>query len=103
MERFRPERVLYSVYRSGETAQLVIDVSAMWERRMNALRAHRSQLDPAAGPSTYLTGPGFLAEVEARGRTLGALAGVAHAEGYRLRGPVVMHDPLALLLRKESR
>lgn len=101
-ERFRPARLLYSLYRSGETPQLVVDVSTVWERRMAALAAHRSQLDPAAGPATYLTAPGFLEEVEARGRHFGALAGVRHGEGYRLRGPVVLHDARVLLQRQEA-
>lgn len=100
-ERFRPERLLYALYRSGETPQLVVDVSSVWDKRMAALAAHRSQLDPAAGLSTYLTVPGFLEEVEARGRHFGSLAGVRHGEGYRLRGPVVLHDARVLLHAKE--
>lgn len=102
-ERFRPERLLFAVYRSGEAPDMVVDVSAVWERRMAALQAHRSQLDPSAGPATYLTAPGFLDEVEARGRYFGALAGVRHGEGYRVRGPVVVHDARVLLHAKESR
>ena len=61
------------------------------------LRAHVSQLDPAAGPATYLTASGFLESVEARALALGALAGVRHAEGYRVRGPLAVHDARSLL------
>jgi hypothetical protein len=64
---------------------------------MQAVRAHRSQLDPAHGPTTYLTEPGFLDEIEARGRSLGALIGARYGEGYRLRGPVPVTDARALL------
>jgi N-acetylglucosamine malate deacetylase 1 len=64
---------------------------------MRAVRAHRSQLDPASGPPTYLTQPGFLEEIEARGRALGALIGARHGEGYRVRGPVPVTDARALL------
>lgn len=96
-ERFRPQHLLYALYRSGETPQLVVDVSAVWARRVAALAAHHSQFDPDLGSSTYLTAPGFLEEVEARGRHFGALAGVRHGEGYRLRGPVVLHDARVLL------
>jgi hypothetical protein len=31
---------------------------------------------------------------------VGALAGVTHAEGYRVRGPFVVADPRALLAPK---
>jgi bacillithiol biosynthesis deacetylase BshB1 len=95
-ERFRPARVLFAIHRSGVSPHVVVDVSETWERRQAALRAHASQLDPAAGPGTYLTQPGFLESVEARARAWGALAGVAHAEGYRVRGPLALLDARAL-------
>ena len=96
-ERFRPARLLYAVYRGGACASLVVDVTSVWEQRMAALRAHASQLDPAAGASTYLTSPGFLAEVEARSRVFGAGTGGTFAEGYRTRGPLVLGDARALI------
>jgi N-acetylglucosamine malate deacetylase 1 len=96
-ERHRPERLLFALYRTDRPAHLVVDVSAVWERRMAALHAHQSQLDPARGPSTYLTDPGFESEVEARARTFGAAIGVRHGEGYRVRGPVAITDARALL------
>jgi len=96
-ERFRPARVLFAIHRSGVAPHLLVDVSEVWEKRQAALRAHASQLDPAAGPATYLTAPGFLESVEARARHWGALAGVTHAEGYRVRGPLALLDARALL------
>jgi bacillithiol biosynthesis deacetylase BshB1 len=96
-ERFRPPRVLFAIHRSGVAPHLLVDVSEVWQKRQEALRAHASQLDPAAGPATYLTAPGFLEAVEARARAWGALAGVTHAEGYRVRGPFALLDPRALL------
>ena len=96
-ERFRPGRLLFALYRGERPARLVVDVSEVWAARMAALQAHASQLDPALGPATYLTAPGFLAEVEARARTFGARIGCAHGEGYRMRGPFAIHDARALL------
>jgi bacillithiol biosynthesis deacetylase BshB1 len=96
-ERHRPERLLFALYRADRPAQLVVDVTPVWERRMAALRAHASQLDPARGPATYLTQPGFVAEVEARGRRWGALIGAGFGEGYRTRGPLAVTDARALL------
>ncbi len=96
-ERWRPARLLYALYRGEARARLVVDVTGVWERRMAALRAHASQLDPQAGPPTYLTAPGFLAEVEARARVLGARTGGTYGEGYRSRGPLVIADARALL------
>ncbi len=96
-ERFRPARLLFALYRSGTAPHLVVDVSDVWPRRVAALRAHASQLDPAAGPGTYLTQTGFVESVEARARAWGALAGVEYAEGYRVRGPLALLDARALL------
>jgi len=95
--RHRPERLLFALYRGAARAHLVVDVSAAWERRMRAVRVHQSQLDPARGAATYLTEAGFLEEIEARARSLGALIGVRYGEGYRVRGPVPVTDARALL------
>ena len=96
-ERFRPARLLYALYRGTARAQLVVDVTPVWERRVAAIAAHASQLDPAAGPDTYLTAPGFLSEVEARARVFGASTGGMFGEGFRSRGPLVLADARALL------
>jgi bacillithiol biosynthesis deacetylase BshB1 len=95
--RHRPERLLFAIYRSAARPHLVVDVSAAWERRVRAVRMHASQLDPARGPATYLTEPGFLEEIEAHARSLGALIGARYGEGYRVRGPVPVTDARALL------
>ena len=96
-ERHRPGRVLYALYRTAAPPHLVVDIGPVWERRRRALEAHASQLDPAQGPSTYLTEPGFLAEVEGRARALGALIGATYGEGFRARGPLAVSDVGALL------
>lgn len=101
-ERWRPERILYALYRGAASPHLVVDVTAVWAKRMAALQEHRSQLDPAEGPGTYLTAPGFLAEVEGRARVYGQMAGGTFGEGYRTRGPVVIGDPRALFAAQEG-
>lgn len=95
--RHRPQRLLHALYRSTARPHIVVDISHVWEKRMNALKRHVSQLDPAAGPATYLTQPGFLASVEARARTWGASIGVEYGEAYRMRGPFAVRDARALL------
>jgi bacillithiol biosynthesis deacetylase BshB1 len=96
-ERTRPNRVLFALYRGSAPAHLVVDVTPVWEKRMSALRQHGSQLGAGAGPETYLTDPNFLAEVEARARVLGSSIGAQFGEGYRVTGPLAIHDARALL------
>jgi bacillithiol biosynthesis deacetylase BshB1 len=86
--RHRPDLLLHAIYREDVRAQLIVDVTGVWDLRMAALREHASQLDPARGPETYLTRPGFLDDVAARARTWGAQIGVAYGEAYRARGPL---------------
>jgi bacillithiol biosynthesis deacetylase BshB1 len=96
-ERHRPERLLFAIYRSATPPHLVVDVTEVWAKRMEAVRAYVSQLEPGAGAATYLSEPGFLDSVEARCRTWGALAGCSMAEGFRVRGPWPVSDARALL------
>ena len=95
--RHRPDRVLFALYRGAVRPDLIVDVSATWDRRMAALRRHTSQLAGAPGPETYLTQPDFLLQVEARARAWGALIGAAYGEGYRTAEPFAVHDARALL------
>lgn len=96
-ERHRPGRLMFALYRTAARPHLVVDVTSVWERRMNALREHKSQLDPNRGPSTYLTQPGFLEEIEARARLFGASIGTRFGEGYRTRTPLGLHDARLLM------
>jgi bacillithiol biosynthesis deacetylase BshB1 len=97
-ERHRPGRLLFAMYRTlSPGPHVVVDVTPVWERRVRALRAHASQLGGGEGMSTYLTGPDFLAEVEARARVFGASIGVRYGEGFRVRGPLGLHDARPLL------
>jgi bacillithiol biosynthesis deacetylase BshB1 len=100
-EAFRPDLVLHAVYRDALAPDVIVDVSEHFERRMAALRAHRSQLglDGAAGPETYLTREGFLGEVEARARVLGARIGVRFGEGFRVSQAFPVWNTAALLRR----
>jgi N-acetylglucosamine malate deacetylase 1 len=102
-ERYRPQHVLHALYRGTARAQLVVDITAVWDKRKAALAAHKSQLDPALGPSTYLTDPGFAGEIEARARVWGASIGVTYGEGYRMRGPVAVLDARSLLGRETEK
>src|SRR5262249_56779742 len=98
---FRPDLVLHAVFRHTLAPDLVVDISDVFEQRMSALRAHKSQLglDASGGHDTYLTAEGFLEEVTARARVLGGRIGVRYGEGYRHQGPVPLWNVGALLRR----
>jgi hypothetical protein len=67
----------------------VLDVSAVWERRLATVAVFESQFGRADGdPATELTGGGFLELIAARARHYGALVGVERGEPYRSLGPL---------------
>jgi bacillithiol biosynthesis deacetylase BshB1 len=96
-ERHRPEQLIFALYRSSDPPHLIVDITAVWERREAALAAHASQLAGSPGVETYLTQADFRAEVEARARMFGSRIGVRYGEGYRSRGPLAITDARALI------
>ena len=98
-EPWRPSRVLFYPSRQPLMPTLVVDVSAVFERKLAAIRAHGSQLhDPQSKePLTTISAPGFLEAVIATHRHFGHMIGVTYAEPYLVEGPLAVDDPLPLL------
>jgi hypothetical protein len=67
-------------------------VSGVYERKRRALACYVSQFTPSGGGAvdTRLTSPRFQQLVESRDAQYGALAGVAFAEGFVVRDPIVL-------------
>ena len=93
-EPWRPEWVCYYFINDGAAPSFVVDVSACYERKRQALACYRSQFAPAGADAvaTRLTSPMFRQLIESRDAQFGAQAGVAWAEGVVVREPVVRAD-----------
>ncbi len=91
----RPRGVLQYCINGWTLPAIAIDVTAVYEVKRRALRAHASQFGPADVPTRLNTGQA-LAQVEARDRYLGASVGAAFAEGLLPVGPLRL-DVAALL------
>lgn len=91
-EPFRPRRLLAYPERHDGDPELVVDVSAVHDRKLAAVACHRSQF---GGDPTILTRSLGLGAFEVRDRYWGATVGVAHGEPYLLGGPVPVADPVA--------
>ena len=89
-EPWRPESVCYYFINDSTQPSFVVDVSEHYERKRQALACHASQFQrtPSAA-ATRLNTPLFNQLVESRDAQFGALAGVAWAEGFIVREPVV--------------
>ena len=93
---WRPGRVLFYPSRELVEPSLVVDVTAVHERKMEAVRAHVSQLhDPDSKEQlTAIASEGFLTMIEARSRNFGAQIGATFGEGYVVDGPLAVQDPI---------
>ncbi len=97
-EAFRPAKLLYYPHADGFDPDFVVDVSAQFERKLEAIYAYATQFRPEVGnwQQTRLTSPGFRARLEHRMGCTGALIGKAFGEGFLLRGHLEVEDPLEL-------
>ena len=71
----------------------MIDVSGHYDLKRRALACHASQFRPATDAmATRLTSPRFQQLIESRDAHFGALAGVAFAEGFVVKDPMLLSD-----------
>jgi bacillithiol biosynthesis deacetylase BshB1 len=88
---WRAEWVCYYFINDGAPPSFVIDVSAHYERKRQALACYASQFALAEEDAvpTRLTASTFQQLIESRDAQFGALAGVAFAEGVVVKEPLV--------------
>ncbi|OFW12288.1 MAG: bacillithiol biosynthesis deacetylase BshB1 [Acidobacteria bacterium RIFCSPLOWO2_12_FULL_67_14] len=90
-EAWKPESVCYYFINNAAEPSFVVDVSDHYETKRRALACHASQFRPSGQGTvaTRLTSPRFQQLVESRDAQFGAQAGVAFAEGFVVREPLV--------------
>jgi LmbE family N-acetylglucosaminyl deacetylase len=74
----------------------VVDVSACWGTKLQAISAFASQFTPAPGERGVLPLDRFQEAVELAGRRHGQRIGVRYGEGFVTREPMVVEDVAAL-------
>jgi N-acetylglucosamine malate deacetylase 1 len=89
-ESWRPEWSCYYFINDSVPPSFVVDVSAHYQRKRDALDCYRSQFvaDGKDAARTRLNAPTFRQLIESRDAQFGANAGVAFAEGVVVREPV---------------
>ncbi len=108
---WRPAAVFSYMQHDIFQPTFVVDVTAVWEAKMESLRAYRSQLHgggppppPPATPEeaqnarvTKVSTPEFWLSVEGRARHFGEPIGAALAEPFWSRVPLAVADPMTIL------
>lgn len=102
-ERFKPARLLYFVgsrERWPDEPSFIVDITGVFDKKMEALRAFASQLQNSNynGPATLISGELGWHMLEARAAFFGTLVGVRYGEPFRSDSPLRIDNPLELLL-----
>jgi bacillithiol biosynthesis deacetylase BshB1 len=102
-EPHRPAHVFHYFMHDEQPTPLVVDVTPVWERRMEVARCYASQLDGAEGAAgafpTLISRPDFLDRIEARARVWGRRAGVTFGEPLLVQDALAICDPAMLFAR----
>lgn len=95
---WRPARVMHAIQDRWVDPDVVVDITAFWPRKEEAIRCFASQFhDPTSKePGSPISGPDFLPFVEARARDMGRLIGVTYGEGFTVDRPPGIRDLLEL-------
>lgn len=82
--RWRPQAVYHYIQDMQLTPDFVVDITPYFERKMQAIRAFKSQFwDPSSQePATPISGADFMAFMEAKARVFGRPIGADYAEGF---------------------
>ena len=103
-EKWRPKLVLHYIQDWYHEPDLLVDVSDVFEQRMESVKAYTTQFhsgsDNGDEPQTYISTPDFLESVIARARMLGKRIGVKYAEGFITEKKIGISSLDALLLNE---
>jgi bacillithiol biosynthesis deacetylase BshB1 len=97
-EPHRPRKILYSTYyRSGVRPTFVVNISEQLERKLEAVRAYKSQFPAEIGKNMiFVPGIDIFEYIRVRDRELGMQVRVGYAEGYVQKELLAIDDPINL-------
>lgn len=100
LRRYRPEEpawtadtLFFYFINDVHPPGILVDITEVQQRKMDALRAYRSQFEPAGDQADWVETPltrGYLDNVAARDRLFGQARKFAYAEGFIPKGPVAV-------------
>ena len=102
--RWKPAYVLHYLQDWYHEPNLLIDISDVFEQRMKAIEAYRTQFHSGKNndkePQTYISTPDFLESIIARARMFGKRIGVKYAEGFISEKTIGIQNLDALILHE---
>ena len=96
--------IMYAIYRKPLEPHVVVDVTDVMTEAEQAVAVFDTQYgrdpDDQGAPETIISNSNFLEWWRARRSRHGMLIGTRFGEGYRLRGPLRLDDPVAHLSKR---
>ncbi|NGQ94540.1 bacillithiol biosynthesis deacetylase BshB1 [Brevibacillus sp. SYP-B805] len=86
---YRPDRLCYYFINTPATPGFLVDISTLYEEKMNVLRCYRSQFEREESSVMTPLNNGYLEMVAYRERLFGQQAGVLYAEGFVSASPLL--------------
>lgn len=101
-EKWRPKMLLHYLQDRFHEPDFILDVSDVWEQRMEAIKAYKTQFhDPnSKEPQTYLSNPEFMEALTSRARLLGKRIGVKYGEGFLSKKSIGLKGLDSLVLQE---
>ncbi|WP_099598169.1 bacillithiol biosynthesis deacetylase BshB1 [Reichenbachiella sp. 5M10] len=96
---WRAQNMYHYIQTDWHKPDFVVDVSEYWDRRMDAVRAFKSQFFTPGGEesNTLISSPEFMELLEARGREFGMSIRCKYGEGFVTDRALGVSDLLSLL------
>jgi len=94
LEAWRPRFVLHYIQDWHQNPDIVVDISAHMDKKMEAISAYGSQFyDPTSTePTTPISTEEFMEFIRCRAREMGRCIGVEYGEGFTVERPMGIHD-----------
>ncbi|GAA4708847.1 bacillithiol biosynthesis deacetylase BshB1 [Brevibacillus fulvus] len=88
---YRPSRLLYYFINSPAAPGIVVDVSDVYEQKLDVLRCYRSQFEREENSVSTPLNNGYIEAVAYRERLFGQQTGVQYGEGFISATPFVVN------------
>ncbi len=101
-EKWRPKMLLHYIQDRFYEPDIILDISYVWEQRMETIRAYKTQFYSADSnePQSYLSNPEFIEALASRARLLGKRIGVKYGEGFVSKKSIGINGLDSLILNE---
>ncbi len=103
-KRFRPAKLFYFMFPHTVQASFYVDITECFDQKMKAVESFKSQLfnPESLEPTTYLSVPQFLPNLQSLNRYYGSLIQTGYAEAFLSKEPLAISDPVGFFSELED-